>query len=450
MPIVVVAAVAVFVYTRFSFRLRLTRDEAIYAYSSIRLEHGTAPYESIWDPKTPGTSLLGALAIALGHLVGLHALTAIRLVFFLTAVLTAVAVYLLGRVLWHSVLAAGVGVGVFLCFQSWAFEAPTGPDAKMPGIFLAVLAMALAVRSRWFAAAFAAGLAFLFWQPLLVFVAVVFVAAVLVPGRARWRALAFGFVGAAIPIGATVIYFAAVGALRIFLDAAFVQPATGAQPYDGFSDSTHRIQSIISSYEHFNMWTFWIGIGGVVVVVAARIVRGRSAWLEAVRDPLVCVVGLSLLAVLAFSVRDFQNYPDLDPLLPYPALGFGGIVVLLRGASERVSRASVARLAVPGICVVAVLALLITSIADFQDQIPGAYDPLGLQRAQACALSEVAGPGTLYSLGDTIDLGLTHRVNPDNYIYFGGGVLQWKLAHLPGGVQAWERQILATHPRWCP
>lgn len=453
--VVAVAVAALVVYTRYSSRTLLTRDEAIFVYSAKRFTHGVAPYVSIWDPKTPGTSMLGGLAIELGHLVGLHAVEAIRLVFLATAVLTAVAVYLLGRVLWRSVLAAAVGAGVFLCFPSWAFEAFTGPDAKMPGVLAAVVSMALVVRRRWFSAAFAAALAFLFWQPLLVFAAAVLVAAALVPGRARWRALALGSAGFVVPVGAVSLYFVGVGAFGTFVDAAFVQPATGAQSYRGFDRSVELVSGVVNQYEHLDRWTFWIGIGVLLALAVDRVTIGRVAtgrgtgsqgWLDAARDPLVCVVALTLAALLAFSVRDFQNYPDLDPLLPYPALGLGGLALRLRTVATRVSRAPLVRVAVPAVCAVLVLALLVTSVAGFGTTPRDRTVSLGLQRAQACALNDVAGPGTLDSLGDTPTLALTDRTNPDNFVAFAGGVVQWKLAHLPGGIAGWQRQISAEHP----
>ncbi|PZS34040.1 MAG: hypothetical protein DLM61_04270, partial [Pseudonocardiales bacterium] len=49
----------------------------------------------------------------------------------------------------------------------------------------------------------------------------------------------------------------------------------------------------------------------------------------ALREPLVSVVLISLVLDAAYSVSDFQGAPDLYPLLPYPALGFGGAAALL-------------------------------------------------------------------------------------------------------------------------
>ena len=446
-PFVVVLAAAVYVYTRFHSSLQLTRDEGIYVYSAVRLAHGVPPYQSIWDPKTPGTSMLGALSIKFGHVVGLHALDAIRFVFFGTAVLTALSVYLLGRVLWKSIPPGLIGAGVFLCFESWAFEAPSGPDAKMPGIFLVVLSMALVIRRRWILAGLASALGFLFWQPLLVFVATAGIAALLVPGRrARWTATGMTAIGAAVPIGATCIYFAVVGAFRDFIDAAFVQPATGAQPFPGFGPSLQLIQLIVTKFELFNMWTLWIGIGAVLVCVALRLVSGRRALLDAVRDPLVSVVGLSLVVVLAFSVRDFQNYPDLDPLLPFAGLGFGGVYVLIRNAATRMSDAAPLRLGVPVVCGLATIGLLTASVIGFSTFNEQTHPTLHIQRAQACAINEIAGRHNIWSFGDTASLVLAHRTNPDNFVYFGGGVLEWKLNHLKGGLSGWKRQIRAAHP----
>src|SRR5204863_208014 len=97
-------------------------------------------------------------------------------------------------------------------------DALGGPDAKTPGILLAVLAMLLLVRRRWFWAGLCCALAFLVWQPLLVYLAV----GLVVAGRRRLVAL-----GAVVPLAASVAYFWITGALGDFLQAAFVFPVEG-------------------------------------------------------------------------------------------------------------------------------------------------------------------------------------------------------------------------------
>lgn len=72
---------------------------------------------------------------------------------------------------------------------------------------------------------------------------------------------------------------------------------------------------------------------------------------------------------------------------------------------------------------------------------------LVVERATACAVNRLVVPGTsLYALGDPTPLVLTHRRNPDRFIYLNSGEDQWKVDHTPGGFQGWTAQIEAAHP----
>ena len=93
---VVALVVAVLLYTRFSVHGDFVRDEAISASGGPRRpDDGVAPYQSIFDPKTPLATFLCAFGAAVGRLIGRSELTMIRLVFFLCSVLAVLAIYLL-------------------------------------------------------------------------------------------------------------------------------------------------------------------------------------------------------------------------------------------------------------------------------------------------------------------------------------------------------------------
>jgi hypothetical protein len=159
-------AVAAALFGRFGIHGALARDEAVYAYGGQQLDHGVPFYASIFDQKTPGAAYLAGLGNALGGFDG------IRIAFCVCACLTVLAIYLLGLDLFGSVLAALAGAVVFASFHGWAADALAGPDAKTPGILLAVLSMLLVRRRRWFSAGVCGALAFLFWQPLLIYLGI--------------------------------------------------------------------------------------------------------------------------------------------------------------------------------------------------------------------------------------------------------------------------------------
>src|SRR3954447_16156407 len=191
-------------FTRFSIYGNLWRDEAIYAYGGQQLADGVPVYLGIFDPKPPLPTFLTAIGAIAGQVVGKDELVMMRAEFFVFALLAVVAVYWLGLRLWKSPLAALAGAVVFASFKGFAMDAFPGPDAKTPGIFLAVLSLGLLVRRKWFLAALAGSLAFLDWQPLGVYAAAAVIAAVLAstPEEARWKRGARALAGAVIPLAA--------------------------------------------------------------------------------------------------------------------------------------------------------------------------------------------------------------------------------------------------------
>ncbi len=168
---------AVALYTRFPFTGGLGRDESIYAYEAQQFSRGHAPYASIFDPKTPGSGILGGIAAFVAHQFHANDLHAIRLMFLLLSILTAVAVYLCTLQLFGSVLGAFAAGMTFTFFTKFAHDAIIGPDAKTPAVLFLVLCMLFLSRRNWFTGAVFAGLAFACWQPIFPMALIAVVAA---------------------------------------------------------------------------------------------------------------------------------------------------------------------------------------------------------------------------------------------------------------------------------
>jgi hypothetical protein len=388
--------VAAALFSRYGIHGALARDEAVYAYGGQQLDDGVPFYASIFDQKTPGAAFLAGLGDALGGFDG------IRIAFFVCACLTVVAVYLPALELWGSVLAALVAAVVFASFRGFAIDALAGPDAKTPGVLLAVVSMLLMLRRRWFWAGMCGALAFLFWQPLLIYLAVAVVAS------RSWRTV----VGAAIPLVVAVAYFAVSGALGDFVQAAFAFPVEGLhRTPETIGQRLGHIAAVV--HAHYDAALVWGGLALLVVLAALR-----RWW----------VVLASLGAIAAFSAFDFQGYPDVYPLLPYAALGIGGAVVQARRLRP--------------VAVVAVVVLAAVSWTQF-----GGSDGIAPQRAEAAGIQRLLEPGeTLYALGDPTPLVLTHRRNPSRYVFLGSGVGEWDEAHTRGGFAGWMASIRAADP----
>ena len=431
---------AILLYTRYSLLGTLSRDEAIYAYGGERMAHGTAPYASIFDPKGPMATIISGLAAGVARIFGGGELYAIRLVFFACAVLTVVAVYVVVLHLGRSVLAGLGAAAVFVSWEAFARDALPGPDAKTPGILFLVLAMWLAARRWWFTSGVLGMLAFLVWQPLFVYPLITVLAAALLTADARWRTAGRAALGVVLPFVAVCVYFLATGAFGKFVEAAFRFPLEGVRR--GKETLPARLEHIAWVVHHYQgvlaAVLFWTGLIALLGIAVGIVLRARPAWRTGLLDPVVLIVLVTLLAEAGYAATDFQSYPDLYPLLPYPAIGLGLLLAcgLRRLAGER-QRYRVAA----AVVVAAALALASFSWVRFTGSKADNKD-LHTLWATGCAIDQIVVPGTsLYSIGNPVPLVMTRRANPDRFIYLGSGVAKWKIKHTAGGLAGWEQQI---------
>ncbi len=436
--------VAIVLFTRFSLADSLGRDEAIYAYGGQRMAHGVPPYTSIFDPKTPMATLVSGVAAGLARLTGRNELAAIRLAFFLIALLMVLAIYVLALRLWHSVAGAVIGAVVFASFNLIASDALGGPDAKAPGILAAILTMWLVIERRWFWAAFAGAAAFLSWQPLVIYPVMVGVIVLVEAIKKReWRTFANMLAGTALPFVVVTIYFAATQGLGNFWVSAFEFPATGiVRPPYVFSAHMRRIFDTVTDAYGFSGALLWAGDLILLGLIVTYLIRHRDNLRGAVRNPLVCIVLVTMLAELGYAIYDFEGPPDVYPFLAYPPLGFAGLTALAVRSVASTTRRRVAT----GSALTAAAVLAGFSFVWFKDS-PIHDGGLRAQQADACAVDRILGAGSgLYSVGDPIPLVMTQRVNPDRFIYLLESVDRWKIDHTPGGFAGWTRQIQAADP----
>ena len=387
-------AVAAALFTRFGLDGKLSRDEAIYAYGGRQWADGVPFYRSTFDPKTPLSALLAMLGVLGGRVTGTDGLTTIRVGFGVVSCLVVVAVYDLARTLWDSVPAGLVAAVTMASFQGFAVDAFGGPDAKMPGICLAIVAMGLLARRRWFWAALAGSCAFLDWQPLVIFPLVaIALGPFVVEAGTRWRVVRSAVAGTALPIALLVAYFALSGAAAQLWEATVRFPVTGVQrgPVT-FSSRWADIRHVVGSHYPHTGVLFWTGCGLLLGLALATLLAGRRGGGTGWRHPLIWVVLPTFAALVVFSLADFQGYPDLFPLLPYAALGIGGTVAALgRPQLRRIGTAAA----------LAATALLVVLSWHWYDTSPDNTHELVAQRAHGAALDRLLGPrATLYSLGD--------------------------------------------------
>ena len=436
------AVAALGLFTRFSINIKLSRDESIYTYGGQLFAHGVPPYVSIFDPKTPiATLLAGAGAIA-ARVVGRNDLYAVRGVFLVVSVLTVVAAYLVVLRLFGSVLGGLTAALVVAASWPFAVDALAGPDAKTPGVLFEVLCLWCVAGRRWFWATLSGSLAAMVWQPMIVFPLVTLVLAVSTADGGRGRAALRAIAGGALPVIVLGVYFAAAGALGAFVETAVVFPLTGAaRAPETVGERLSRIVSVVDDSYGAHGLLFWAGSVLLLAVVAARLVVERSSWRTGVGVPLLAVL-LTLVGEVAYACFDFQGFPDLYALVPYPAIGLGGVVALL---GSRL-RPRAVRLVAGVVTSVALLVAAALTWSSYTND-PTNVDGLSAQRAQGCALQRARVPGTpMLSLGSPVPLVMTHSRNPDRFVYLGSGVDRWKIAHTTGGLAGWQRAIDAERP----
>ncbi len=437
-------AVAVALFSRFGIDGTLSRDEAIYAYGGQQLAHGLAPYASIFDPKAPLATMLAGLAAAGARLVGSDDVHAIRLMFFVCSCLTVLAVYALAAQLWRSVLAGLTAAIVFASFRGFAVDALSGPDAKTPGVLFAVVAMWLLIGRQWFWAALMGSLAFLVWQPLVIYPAVVMVLSLSwTAADQRRRALGMAVAGAAVPVVLTTMYFAVAGAMGELVEAAFAFPLTGIDRGEKtIFERIARIATVVEEDYKLSGALFWAGLALLLLLTVAHFRRHRGNVSHALRSPLVAVVVVTGLVEVGYAVSDFQGYPDLYPLLPYAALGLGGAVA----AAVRLLDDARSRTVATGVALMVLAVLTAYSAASFSND-EANDDGLKDQRAAGCVVERMMTRGsTLFALGDSAPSVVTHRRNPSRFIFLSSGVDSWKIRHTTGGFDGWTAQIQAAGP----
>lgn len=437
-------AVAVALFTRFGINSTLSRDEAIYTYGGQQLAHGVAPYASIFDPKAPLATILAGLAAAGAQIAGHNDIYAIRLMFFVCSCLTVLAVYLLAARLWRSTLGGLVAAIVFASFRGFAADALSGPDAKTPGILFAVVAMWLLTGRHWFWAGLAGSLAFLVWQPLVIYPAVAVVLSVTsTAAYQRRRAFVGAVAGAAVPVMLTAAYFASAGALGKLAEASLVFPVTGIERGETtVFERIGTIANVVHEDYRFSGVLFWAGLALLLLLTVAHLRHHRGELSEAVRSPLVAIVIVTALAEAAYALSDFQGYPDLYPLLPYAALGLGGAAA----AAVRSSDNATTRTVLAGVAMVALAGMTAYSAASFSTD-EAHNEGLRDQRTAGCVLERTVTKGsTLFALGDSTPSVVTHRRNPSRFIFLASGVDRWKIEHTPGGFDGWTAQIQAAGP----
>ena len=433
---VLVGVAALVVYALHGFHNQLFRDNSIFAYGGQQILDGTPPYVSIFNVIGPGGHLASALGAAIGRLVGIDDLMGMRILFWVVSALCVVAVFLLAQTLFRSRATALVAAATFLAFQPYLTMATAGPREKSLMLLFVVLALLCAARHSWLAAGAAASLATLTWQPSVgVAIAVMAAAALVGPPASRLRAIVSTVSGGLIPLVAVLGYFALERALGWFADGFLgIGLRASTQLDESFGDRAVRVARVVDSSFGVSGWLFWVGVVAMVGIMVWRFRVGND-WRQRGADPFLGSIVTFVLGV-AWTLYDFQAAPDLFLLLPFAAVGIGGVVhgagVLL---DARVARGIAIGVAV-GACVLAV----VTSLSE-RNQL------LERQRASVDALVEQLPRGArVLSVGAPQAMVIAGWTNPNPYLVMYPAPAAHLEANWPGGMDGFVAELDADPP----
>lgn len=429
-----VGAVSVIVYTLHGFHGTLTRDLGVYSYAGQQVADGVPPYLGILNRAGPLAHLLPGAGVLLARLSGFDDVITMRVLFMLIATACVCTLYLLGRDLFRSKAAGLLTAGALLAFHGFIQYASNGPREKTPMTLFIICALWAVTRRRWFTAGVCVGLATLCLQTAFfsTFAAVV-VGALLLARGGRLRALGRIALGGLVPVAVLGVCFALAGSLRVSIGGFYLINKRYTVP----NPVTDKLGAVWLDLHAAYGVTVWLLLGGLVALVlrsfAAVSRRAREA------DPAVIVLPAmtaGLLVGLAWTLKDYDAWPDLFPVLPFSAIGVGGAFALVeRHVARRTTRALAIMLSVVGV----VLALVFSvSMRD---------DTLNVQRHDVDAvLAQLPKDATITSIEAPQPLVLTGRTNPTRYQMFHGGLQDYMDDTWPGGLAGFQRDLLAQHP----
>ena len=405
---------------------KLDADSSIMIYAGQQILRGNPPYVSVAIVKLPLAPLVSAGGIAVGRVIGVDDILGGRFAFMLCAVLTVGLLFVVGTQL------AGRIVGIFsglilLGSEALGVQVTLGPEAKLPMVLCGMACLALIARRRWLWAGAAGALSFLAWQPGLIFVAGAVIALVAEKPERRKRAAAETVIGIAIPLVLVGTYLAFNGAFGAMWQQTFGANANyfankkaGVGLGAVIADNGSRLLLLAgrcSPGEPLFVFLGWAGVLGGAAYWGWRLARGRDTndFLNAF--PLL----LSGAGLFGFTLIDLQKCSDYAPLLPYFALGAGGLIY---ATAHRVMRYladalhwDYARLW-GGTAIVLCVLLLAYGAADALSQ--GRQDRLTPQLKLMNSIAARLDPGDrIQQFGDTVLLVVSHRENATKYVHLG-------------------------------
>ncbi len=433
-PSLVVFLLAALGFGLYGNQGRLNHDDAIYFYGGQEVLRGVPPYVGIFEHKAPLSQLSCAVGVGVARLLGTDDLLTTRWMSLFSAAGTLALLYRLSVRLFGSRAQGLVSAAAMLACWGYGIFAFSATQPKLLVILFEVGCLLATVERRWLWAGLWGGLAGWTWQPLALFgLAAVGVAAVQEERGRRLPAAGRVLAGLLVPSVGLVAYYAYHGALRDMLDGALLFNVRYLQI------PTTPLEHLFIMYKAvvFVKMGFSIVLGLFMLLLLYPWRYRRAGGLRALARDRFLIVLVTFPLPFAWSLVDFQGYPDFFVFLPYALLGYGWLVGAGVGqAADVIGLRGLTREAL--VAAPAALLWTVSSLAYhlFHES------ALQRQRDDARALVEAYGADArLLAIGHPELLVLLHRRNPTRFAFIMRGIREYIDDHEPGGFAGWLRSL---------
>jgi hypothetical protein len=450
-----VVALAALVYAQFGlFRNPVRGDRANWDYMSQVIARGGMPYRDAANIKAPLSAYIGAGAIIVGRPFGLRDIFAIRVVYYLLAVLTAGLTFIVAYEYFGSRRCGLLAALIFMAFNSFATANSAGVQPKTPMIMFGLASLWALKQDRPVWSGVFGMLSALSWQPGLLFAG----AAGLGFSRylTSWRDLKAVklIAGACLPLAALLAYFWAAGALKDFYLWAFHFNFSVYGPEE-FRSSEHfflYLKKMLQSQYRDERLLCYIAVIGIALAVLQEIklARERGARIILERAPNHAII-ISPAVYFAFCMINVQGSADFLPFLPFiGAFAALAIVTAIDRATEMFEYSLKRRLRpVAGIAAFAIICLVIffTNVFDaFTFRKKGLK--LNDQQAQVQEIvSHLEPTDKIYVHGATEILVLSGLHNASPHFMLDRGKDTYLDQIEPGGFYGWLERLKSERPK---
>lgn len=395
------------------------------------------PYLGVFEHKAPLSQLSCAVGVGLAHVLGTDDLLTTRWLSLFSAAATLALTYRLSVRLFGSRAQGFMTAAGWLACWGYGIFAFSATQPKLLVILFQVGCLLATVERRWFAAGLWGGLAGWTWQPLALFgLAAMGVAAVQSERGRRLGAAGRVLAGLLVPTVGLLAYYAYHGALGDMLDGALLFNIVYLEI------PTTPLEHLLIMYKAvlFVRMGFSIVLGLFMTVLLYPWRLRHAGGLRALaRDPFLIVL-LTFPMPCAWSLIDFQGYPDFFVFMPYALLGFGWLVAGgMRAVAELMrltGRRREALIAAPAVVFTGVSSLAYHLFPE---------TALRQQRADAQALVDAYGADArLLAIGHPELLVLLHKRNPTRFTFIMRGIREYIDDKEPGGFEGWLRSLDAS------